>query len=278
MAGGGAVRKGREVIRNIDDAGISTAREPRLAVLPDREALAVAAARIVVDRAARAISLRGFFTLVLAGGSTPRDLYRVLADPTRGFSAHLPWQHIHLFWGDERHVPPEHPESNYRMARETLIDAVPVPPQNVHRIPAEEPEAARAAARYEGELRSFFAGAALPRFDLVLLGLGADGHTASLFPHSPALAERARWVAAPWVEALAAFRITLTPPVIDRAACVLFLVAGEDKAAAVRAVLEDDGPPAARPARIVRPADGLLLWRIERAAARELSNIFFHER
>jgi 6-phosphogluconolactonase len=242
-------------------------------VLPDRTALAAEAARLVVARAAAALAEKDSFTFVLAGGTTPRDLYRTLADPAEGFRAELPWQRIHLFWGDERHVPPDHPESNFRMAREALLDHVPIPRENVHRIPAEEPDAARAAARYEAELRDFFAGADLPRCDLVLLGLGADGHTASLFPGSPALAERARWVAAPWVDALAASRITLTPPVINRAACVLFLVAGADKAPAVRAVLEGDAPPAVVPARIVRPAGGLLLWRIDRDASAALSKL-----
>jgi 6-phosphogluconolactonase len=265
---------------------------PRIAVLPDRRVLAEAAARATVERARAAADHKGSFTWVLAGGGTPRDLYALLADPRAAFRGEMPWQQTHVFWGDERHVPPDHPDSNFRMAREAMLDAVPLPPRNIHRIPAEEADAARAADLYEAELRAFFAHDLWPRFDLVLLGLGADAHTASLFPGSPILAECSRWVAAPYVPALASFRITLTPPAIDHAAAVLFLVAGEDKAAAVRAVIEGDEPPALRPARVIgakgasgavsaisaisaiRPADpgaGELLWLIDHAAARDLS-------
>jgi len=253
---------------------------PRLAVLPDRRALAAAAASEIVERARAAVDHKGSFTWALAGGGTPRDLYTLLADPHAGFRGEMPWQQTHVFWGDERHVLPDHPDSNFRMAREAMLDAVPVPPHNIHRIPAEEADAARAADLYEAELRAFFAREDWPRFDLVLLGLGADAHTASLFPGSPVLAERVRWVAAPYVPALASFRITLTPPAIDHAAAVLFLVAGDDKAAAVRAVIEGDEPPALRPARAIRtisatraadPNAGELLWLIDHAAARDLS-------
>lgn len=259
---------------------------PQLAVLPDRRALAEAAAREIVERARAAVDHKGSFTWVLAGGSTPRDLYTLLADPHAAFRGEMPWQCTHVFWGDERHVPPDHPDSNFRMAREAMLDAVPLPPHNIHRIRAEEADATRAADLYEAELRAFFARDHWPRFDLVLLGLGADAHTASLFPGSPVLAERLRWVAAPYVSALAAFRITLTPPAIDHAAAVLFLVAGDGKAAAVRAVIKGDEPPALRPARAigasgasgassairaVDPNAGELLWLIDHDAARELS-------
>ena len=249
---------------------------PALAVLPDRRALAAEAARLVVERARAAAAERGVFRWALAGGSTPRDLYRLLADPHARCRGEMPWQRTHVFWGDERNVPPDHGESNFRMAREAMLDHVPVPAANVHRILGEEP-AERAAKLYEAELRAAFGAdaamseSAAPRFDLVLLGLGADGHTASLFPGSSALDERARWVAAPYVPALAAFRITLTLPAINGAAAVLFLVAGADKAEAVRAVLAGDEPPAVRPARAVHPRDGELLWRIDHAAARDLS-------
>jgi 6-phosphogluconolactonase len=242
-------------------------------ILEDKAAITRAAAAAVTARVATAVEAEGRFTIALAGGSTPRDLYRLLADANEPYRARLPWEAIHFFWGDERHVPPDHADSNYRMAREAMLDAVPVPKANVHRILAETPDAAAAAAQYEAELQRFFALApgTPPRFDLVLLGLGPEGHTASLFPGSPALHERERWVLAPWVEKFETFRITLTPPVLNRAAAVLFLVAGEEKADALHAVLEEVGDADLYPARIVRPDGGDLLWLIDRAAAKRLS-------
>jgi 6-phosphogluconolactonase len=204
-----------------------------------------------------------------------------LADPNEPFRTRLPWQKIHFFWGDERHVAPDHPDSNYRMAKEAMLDSLEIPAANVHRIHGENPDAAAAAADYETELRTFFPDArpagdagepgARPRFDLVLLGLGPEGHTASLFPGSPALHERERLVVAPWVEKFNTFRITLTPPVLNRAAAVLFLAAGDEKADALHAVLEEVGDADLYPARIVRPEEGDLLWLIDRAAAKKLS-------
>jgi 6-phosphogluconolactonase len=251
-------------------------------ILADKESLTRAAAAEVTARAARAVAARDVFTLVLSGGSTPRDLFALLADPNESFRARLPWGKIHFFWGDERHVPPDHQDSNYRMAKESLLDPMQILAANVHRIQGENPDAAAAAADYERELRTFFhldAGAAgtagtpegPPRFDLVLLGVGPEGHTASLFPGSPALEERERWVVAPWVEKFQTFRITLTPPVLNRAAAVLFLAAGEEKADALHAVLESVGDADLYPARIVRPEEGDLLWLLDRAAAKRLS-------
>jgi 6-phosphogluconolactonase len=234
----------------------------------DNVAALMSAAAGEVERAARrAATERGRFAWALAGGSTPRDLYRLLAgEPCR---SRLPWNAIHFFWGDERHVPPDHAESNFRMAREAMLDAVPVPPENVHRIPAEEPDAARAATEYEATLRSFFQVSAgeWPVFDLVLLGLGKEGHTASLFPGSPVIAERERLVAAPWVEAQKTVRITLTPPVLNHARRAMFLVAGGEKAEALHAVIEGAREPERYPAQIV---EGNVLWMVDRAAARLL--------
>ncbi|PYQ62058.1 MAG: 6-phosphogluconolactonase [Acidobacteria bacterium] len=221
-----------------------------------------ATAEEIALAAHQAVSDHGRFTWALAGGSTPRTVYELLASDF--YRARMPWSAIHFFWGDERHVPPDHADSNYRMARETLLDPMAIPAENVHRILAENQDAAAAATQYEAELRRFFsppAGApeALPRFDLVLLGLGPEGHTLSLFPGSPALHESERWVVAPWVEKLQTFRITLTPPVLNRAAAVLFLAAGEEKADALHAVLEEVGDADLYPARIVRPDEGDLL-------------------
>jgi 6-phosphogluconolactonase len=248
---------------------------PEIRVLADRGALARAAAEVFTSAAAAAGERGDFFRVALAGGSTPRDLYRLLADEDEPFRARIPWEAVVVFWGDERHVPPDHPDSNYRMARETLLERAPISADNVHRIHAEEPDAAVAAAQYEATLAAAFrlaplAPDAAPRFDLILLGLGPEGHTASLFPGSPALHDGGHLVAAPWVEKLAAFRITLTPRALNAAARVLFLVAGEDKAPAVREVLAGGAPPDRYPARVVQPTDGELLWLLDPEAAKLL--------
>lgn len=236
------------------------------------EDLARAAAEEFTRRAEAAVRDHARFSVALSGGSTPRRLYRLLADPAQPFRDRIDWSATHVFWGDERHVPPDHPDSNYRMAREALLDLVPVPAENIHRMRGEEADAAHAASLYEAELRAFFADSSAmpPRFDLVLLGLGTDAHTASLFPGSEAVRERERWVLAPWVERLASRRITLTPAVFDRAAAVIFLVQGEDKADALRAVLEGGRDPDRYPAQVVRPESGELLWLIDDAAANRL--------
>jgi 6-phosphogluconolactonase len=229
--------------------------------------LTQAAAEELARLAERSIAEHGRFAWALSGGSTPRALYRLLA--AGPFRRRIDWSRVHFFWGDERHVPPDHAESNYRMAREAMLDALNPPAENVHRIRAEEPDARAAADLYEEELRSFFAlnAGEWPRFDLMLLGLGKDGHTASLFPGGDAVHERERLVVAPWVEAQKTFRITLTPPVINNAARSIFLVSGDDKAEAMRAVLEGTREPERYPAQIVK---GNVLWMTDRSAARLL--------
>jgi 6-phosphogluconolactonase len=232
-----------------------------------------------------------FPSFVLSGGSTPRALYRLLADADAPFRGRIDWPAIHFFWGDERHVPPDHPDSNFRMAREAMLDHVPAPAAHVHRIAGEEPDAARAAQRYERELIDLFGLRAggdgdaaaeargLPRFDLVLLGLGDEGHTASLFPGSPLLAgspppgSPRQLAAAVWVAKLETWRITLTPPVLNRAATVIFLVSGAAKAPALAAVLEGEPQPELYPAQVVAPIDGRLLWLVDRAAAAQLRSL-----
>jgi 6-phosphogluconolactonase len=230
-------------------------------------ALMRATAEEIALAARQAAGERGRFAWARAGGSTPRSVYQLLASDF--YRERMPWGAIHFFWGDERHVPPDHPDSNFRMAREAMLDCVPVPAENVHRVPAEEPDAQRAAVEYESTLRSFFALAAgeVPRFDLILLGLGKDGHTASLFPGGDAVHERERLVVAPWVEAQKTFRITLTPPVLNHARRAMFLVSGEEKAEALHAVLEGAREPERYPAQIV---EGNRLWMVDRAAARRL--------
>jgi 6-phosphogluconolactonase len=229
-----------------------------------------AAAEEVLRAAANAVAQRGRFTIALSGGSTPRNLYTLIA---ANASASLPWDQMFFFWGDERHVPPDDPESNYRMAKETLLSKIPVPPANIFPIPTEKKDASAAAEAYEQTLQKFFALAPgeFPRFDLILLGLGPDGHTASLFPETAALQEKSRLVVANWVEKLKTHRITFTLPVLNAARGVAFLVSGTDKATVLHEVLEGNGPDEKYPSRLVRPSDGKLIWFVDRAAASELS-------
>jgi 6-phosphogluconolactonase len=248
------------------DVGRTGATEIR--IFDDAAELARVAAEAFLRKAVSAIDVNGRFTVALSGGSTPKRLFEILA--TEPFSSRVPWQHVHVFWGDERSVPPDHPDSNYGAADESLLSRVDLPAANVHRIKAEVSDPAEAAAGYEAELRSFFelAEGQIPRFDLAFLGVGPDGHTASLFPGTEALGERRRLVVANWVEILGAYRITLTCPVFDKAACIVFMVAGADKADTLQQVLE--GPPDRYPAQSVRPEHGELIWYVDKAAAAAL--------
>jgi 6-phosphogluconolactonase len=228
------------------------------------EELAEAAAREFADRAEEAIAERGRFAVVLAGGSTPEAMYGILASD---FDDRIDWSKVYVFFGDERTVPPHHDDSNHKMASEALLDHVPV--GNVHRMRGELPPE-EAAEAYEEELRTFFRTQEVPHFDLILLGIGADGHTASLFPETAALEVSDRWVVANPVLKLDAARITLTVPVLNAALAVYFLVAGEDKAETLKEILEGDADPRAYPARLVQPQGGPE-WMLDRAAASELS-------
>ncbi len=241
-------------------------------VLSNLKELTRRAAEEFVLQAVEAVQAKGFFTVALSGGSTPKGLYSLLADENEEFRARVAWDKIHFFWGDERHVPPDHPESNYRMAYEALLSKVPVPPDNVHRIKAENPNAADAARDYEEILREFFklGQGQKPRFDLVLLGMGPEGHTASLFPGSEVIHEKSRLVAAPWVEKFKTYRITLTPPVLNNAICVMFLVGGEEKAETLKSVLQGEYRPDRFPAQVIQPVNGKLVWLVDREAARFL--------
>ncbi len=230
----------------------------KVGICADAAGLARAVAERFVALAGEAVAARGRFVVALAGGRTPRAAYALLA--TDPFASRVDWARVHVFWGDERCVPPDHPESNYRMARETLLDQVPIPPARVHPIQGDLPPA-RAAVAYEEEL-----GAVLGpegRFDLVLLGMGSDGHTASLFPGTPALEERDRAVVAVYVERLRAWRVTLTLPTINAARHILFVVSGAEKARALARVRAGEPLPAGR----VRPAGGGPTWLVDRAAA-----------
>jgi len=220
-----------------------------------------------------AIGAQGRFSVALSGGSTPKSLYSLLASNYADF----PWNRTFLFFGDERHVPPSDPESNYRMVNEAMLSKISIPPANVFRVKAENPDAAAAAAEYETQLRNFFKlkPGEFPRFDLILLGMGPDGHTASLFPGSEGLKEQSRLVIANWVEKFKTYRISLTFPVLNRAAEVIFLVSGPDKADLLRQVLEGKSPEGKTdppyPAQQVQPEDGSLLWMLDEAAASKLT-------
>ncbi len=235
-------------------------------IVPNAAALAEEAARRFAALAQAAVAARGRFGAALSGGSTPGALYRLLS--AAPYRARIPWAQVHLFWADERCVPPDDPGSNYRLVAETLLAGAPIPPENVHRVMGEwEPE--RAARAYEQAIRAFFGGAS-PRFDLALLGLGKDGHTASLFPGADTLAETERLVvtAVAAYEGRPAWRVTLTLPALNAARSVLFLVSGAEKAPVVQAILADGEEHL--PARRVRPIAGHLAWLLDAAAARSV--------
>jgi len=224
------------------------------------EELSRAAAGEFAAKVGEAIEERGRFAVVLAGGSTPKAMYEVLA---RDYVGRIDWSRVHVFFGDERTVPPDHDDSNYRMANETLLDHVSV--GSVHRMRGELPPD-EAAEAYEEELRTFFGAEDVPRFDLILLGVGGDGHTASLFPETSALEVHDRWAVANPVLKLDTTRITLTVPVINEARTVLFLAAGEDKAEALEKILEEDADPRAYPASLIQPPNGPE-WMLDQSAA-----------
>jgi 6-phosphogluconolactonase len=241
--------------------------EPEIRLFPSDKQLFHAAAETFCNIGNEAIREHGHFTVALSGGSTPRGLHQELV---KTFASELPWDKVFFFWGDERHVPPDFPESNYRMARETLLSKLPIPANNIFRMHGEIPDANQAAGIYEQTLREFFhpSQVGFPRFDFILLGMGPDGHTASLFPATNALKEQQSWVAGNWVEQHSTFRITLTYPVINSAANIMFLIKGADKAEMVRKALKD--PSANLPCQGVRPNAGKLMWYMDQGAGAKL--------
>ena len=232
-------------------------------VHPDLGALSRGCARAIVDAITEHTRGGDRFTLALAGGGTPRALYRILATEHRNS---IPWSQVHLFWGDERYVPYDDPRSNYRLVQDSLLGEVPIPRDNVHPMPTDFPEPGDAARAYERELKTNFS-APWPRMDLVLLGMGGDGHTASLFPGSPALGEQARWVVDVRAPVDPPVRLTLTLPVLNHAAAIFFLVAGAEKAEALRRALTGPPDPLACPAAAVRPVGGRPVWWVDETAA-----------
>lgn len=222
-----------------------------------------------VARAGKAIQEHGRFCVALSGGSTPKGLFILLAS---GAYPNFPWDKTFLFWGDERHVPPDAPESNFRMTNEALLSKIRIPAGNVFRMKAEIKDADAAARDYEQTLRNFFQlkPGEFPRFDLTLNGVGSEGHTASLFPDSPALEEKSRLAVAAWVEKFKMYRITLTLPVFNHSACVLFLAAGKEKVSILQEIFEKPG--SGLPAQRINPSNGELWWFIDRAAAGNLKS------
>lgn len=220
-----------------------------------------------IERAQKALRARRRFTVALSGGSTPKRLYESLVD------APLDWARVQVFFGDERCVPPEHADSNFHMAREAWLSKVPIPERNLHRFRTEDADPERVAKDYETQLQSFFKlrPGEVPTFDLCLMGMGADGHTASLFPGTTALSEEVRLAVSVWVESLGAWRVTLSAPVFNKARCAWFLAAGADKSAALTQVLEGTAPAEQYPARLIQPSAGELLWWVDAAAAAQLS-------
>jgi 6-phosphogluconolactonase len=237
------------------------------------DALHAAGAETFASEAAQAVQARGSFNVALAGGSTPKGVYSLLATDAR-LRSQVAWNRVRFFWGDERHVPPDHAESNFRMAREAMLEPLGIDASRIWRMKGEYPIASKAADEYETALRAAFSLPAgqFPRFDLVLLGMGPDGHTASLFPGTDAVREQHRLAVANHVPRLATDRITLTAPVLNNAAAVVFLIHGGDKAQRLREVLEGPFDPERLPAQLVRPPAGRLVWLVDRSAAALLTS------
>ena len=241
-------------------------------ILANLEAIAKRAAQEFVQAATSAVSESGSFRVALSGGSTPKALYSLLANDA-ALRAQIPWDKMLVYFGDERSVGPDHADSNFRMATEAMLSKVPVKANQVFRIKGEDKDTERAALEYEQTLRTSFkiAEGQFPRFDLVLMGMGSEGHTASLFPGAKALRETRRIVVRTWVGKLYTERVTLTAPAINNAARILFMITGADKALALKGVLEGPYEPDQLPAQMIRPANGKLLWLVDTIAGGMLS-------
>jgi 6-phosphogluconolactonase len=234
----------------------------KIIVQPDINSLVEFAAYRIANMIHATLQFNEHFCLALAGGSTPRPLYERLAQAP--YATQIDWAKVHIFWGDERCVPPDHVDSNYRMAQDAWLSRVAIPDENIHRLHGES-EPTQAATEYEQQLRDFFAHAN-ELFDLTLLGMGDDGHTASLFPGTAAIHEKEQWVVAHHVEKLAAWRLTLTPAALNRSANIMFLSAGAGKADTLKQVLEGEYQPDIYPSQIIAPASGETVWVIDKLA------------
>ncbi len=240
-----------------------------ITIYPGIDTLSQEAAGYTVRLANQSIVTHGRFTIALAGGSTPKKLYALLAgEPYR---SQVDWGLVEVFWGDERCVPPDHQDSNFRMAQEELLSKVPIPASQVHRMPAEQPDHDAAAQAYAAEIQRVFGTSGIPSFDLIQLGMGPEGHTASLFPHQASLHEQQRLVMPVTTPKPPPDRLTFTPPLLNAARHVLFMVTGAEKADALHAILEGDYQPDEYPAQIVRPTNGEVTWMLDTAAASKLT-------
>ena len=243
---------------------MSISEKARIITVPDVQALATTAAEFFAQAATKNIAAHGRFTVALSGGSTPKAVFALLA--AEPYQTALDWAKIYFFWGDERCVPPDHQDSNYRMTKENLLAKVPVPEANIFRM-AGEKEPAAAAQEYAAQLKAFFQTDALPKFDVILLGMGADGHTASLFPGTTALQVVANLIAVEnYVEKLNTFRITLTAATINNASEIIFLVGGSDKAETLKNVLQGTYQPEIYPSQLIQPQSGKLIWMVDESA------------
>jgi len=231
-------------------------------IYPDLHTLAQAAADKFIQEGNHAIQERGMFTAALSGGSTPELAYKILAAKEQ--SQQLDWSKTHLFWGDERCFPPENPESNYGMANEVLLKHLPIPDTNIHRMEGEN-DPHQAAVSYQETLKKVFGNT--PKFDLIYLGMGTDGHTASLFPGPLNFQENESWAAAIFIEKFQSWRLTLTPAVINQAQNIIFIISGANKADTLKQVLEGEHQPEVYPSQLIRPSNGNLTWYIDKAAA-----------
>lgn len=243
--------------------------EPQIRIFANLEELAEAAGDEFFQRAKKKAAKNSSFTVALSGGSTPGVLYRYLAKKAESLSREDSlWENVHFFWGDERSVPADHPDSNFGLANNTLLSKLPISPEQIHRIKIDIGDGEKAAENYERELCEFFhlSKGEFPCFDLIFLGMGTDGHTASLFPGTKALGETSRLVIAPWVDKLKTYRVTLTFPVFNHARCVIFLIAGKEKAKTLKNVL---GPSQKEgfPAKLIQPDKGELFWFVDKSAA-----------
>jgi 6-phosphogluconolactonase len=241
----------------------------QIAIFPDTNTLSQQAAQYIVRLASEAIVTRGRFTIALSGGSTPKILYGLLGtEPYRG---QINWASVEIFWSDERCVPPDSVDSNYALAQEVLLSKVPIPANQVHRMPADQPDREAASREYTSEMQRTFGTNGIPSFDLLQLGMGPEGHTASLFPHQESLHEQQRLVMPVIVPKPPPPRLTFTPPLLNAARHVLFLVTGSEKAEAIQAVLEGPDQPEEYPAQIVRPPNGEVVWMLDTGAAAKLT-------
>ena len=240
----------------------------QVVIYPDTNTLSHEAAQYIVRLANEAIVSHGRFSIALSGGSTPRVLYGLLGDEP--YRSQIAWSQVEFFWSDERCVPPDSSDSNYQLAQEVLLSKVPIPASQIHRMPADKSDRDAASLEYTQEMQRVFGTDRIPSFDLLQLGMGPEGHTASLFPHQPSLQEQQRLVMPVNVPKPPPPRLTFTPPLLNAAKHVLFLVTGADKAEAVQAVLEGGYQPEEYPAQIVRPPHGDVTWMLDTAAAGKL--------